>query len=225
MNIYKNKKKNIIMIGSLANYMKHLCENLLKKKYQIFFLNPNIYELEKNKNTSIYPISSNLEELNILQHILKKKIKNIEGIIINTSEPYYAQPFEQIDSKLWINTLTTNIYLNINIIKNNILLLKKSKNPFITIILHQHTKKIKAFFGLNNCINNALIALMKTLTKEYKNISNIKINCITTENIKISYKKEIYPYKINKNFKNINNLIKTNMFLMKKKIKNKIITL
>lgn len=223
-----NQKKNILIHGANIVNVTNLQENCIDSKYKIILLEKNIYTLEQAKkhfNTNIFPWDAAKNDITSLQYMLIKRAKKIDGIIIYTSEPNEVTITDQINEKILNENIQTNIHTLFLIIKLLIPLLKKSKDPFITIYLHKNRKNIKTFLSISECINSTLTTLTKTLNHEYQNIKNIRTNLVSTENINLAYKKHIYPYKKTHNMKHDHNIIKTNFYLLDKNIKNKIVIL
>ena len=216
-------KKNLIILENSKIFTEKLCKIFKKENMQIITLNESIYNLENSKSSIIYPIDKKNTNFKLLTSIIKNKIKTLDSIIINTDIPLYTKPLEQINDYHWEQQIYKNINTPFYLIKNMLSLLKKTKNPNINIIIHKNPANIKAYWSITECINNGLIALMETINEEYKNINNLRINCISTENINSLYKKNIYPYKVNQNDKNLQHLVNTLIYLIKSNIKNKII--
>lgn len=217
------KYECIIFIGKNSKILQTLCKN---KKIKLMLIDKDIHNLEKeikqNKNLIAYPLNTQKLKENsqiILKNITKKNFKTIKSIIIYTQEPHYAKPLENLESKEWIESFNENIHLTINIIKQ-IINFFSNINTSIIFILHREKIQKNKFFCLNQSINQILIKIMTTLNE---NNSNIKINCISTENITLNYKKHIYPYKNKKSLKEIIKLTNACSFITKKNIRNKII--
>lgn len=199
--------------------------NLLKIKEKIILINSKIEKLEKinknNKNVKIYPITFEKEiyerENIIFEKIIKKSINKIKCLIIDTDEPKYATPFQNFKLYDFIEILKNDIENTINLLKNAINL---DNELSVIIIIHRgkYTKSI--FFTIKECINKFIIELMNNLNENNK---KIKINCISTENINLDYKKKLYPFKKKHNYKQIKCLIDAYEFISVKNIKNKII--
>jgi hypothetical protein len=214
------KKINCIIVSSEnEKIITELSKNIKEK---IILLNKNIFNLEKIKNNNkiiIYPI--NFEEKNyekeksIFLEITTKHLKEINKIIIDTKEPKYAKTFQNINNEDFINALKNDLEQVVNLLK--MFFNQKSKVKVIILIHKEKTEK-NDFLTIKSCINKFLIELMNNVNK-----NNININCVSTENIKLNYKKNIYPFKKNTNLKKISYLTKVLKFIFEKNIKNKII--
>lgn len=215
------KKINTIIVSSEN---KKIITNLSKNiKEKIVLLNKNIFNLEKiiknNNKIIIYPV--NLEEKNyekeksIFLEITTKRLNEIKKIIIDTKEPKYAKIFQNINNEEFINTLKNDIENVVNLLK---IFFNQKNNVKIIILIHKEKTEKNDFFTIKSCINKFLIELMNNINK-----NNINVNCVSTENIKLNYKKNIYPFKKNTNLKKISDLTKALKFIFEKNIKNKII--
>lgn len=217
------KNLNTLIIGNKIAILQELYKKT--KNANFILINDNIIELEKekqsNKNITIYPMYTDMIndiEQKILDIIIKQKFKNIHSIIIYTPQPQSAEPLENTNIQDWITIFNKNINFTINIIKNYI----KCSNLAITFILHREKKANNIFFTKNQYINNFFIKNMNVM---HKNNKNIIINCISTENIKLTYKNIIYPYKQNKSLKTLKNIPKAYIYTIKKNINKKILIL
>lgn len=217
------KKNNSIIVSSEnEQIIKELNKNIKEK---IILLDKNILNLEKNikkyKKILIYPtkfdIKNHEKEKLIFIEITKKYLNDINTIIIDTQEPQYARLFQNIKCEELINIFKNDIEKNINLLQN---FLNYKNNTNIIILIHKEKNTKNNFLIIKSCINKFIIELMNNINKNNKNIN---INCISTENIKLDYKKNIYPFKKNKSLKKISYLTKTLNFIMSKNIKNKII--
>lgn len=223
-----NKTKNIIIKGININNIINTYNKTKITYDNIIIFDKDIYFLEKyqkNSNIHIFPIDIKQNEINTIQWLIQKKIKNIDGIIIYTYEPEKITLLNQINNKKINTFLQKNINIIFLMIKSFINILEYSNNPFITIYLHKNAKNIQTFLSISECINSMITTLTKTLYQEYKNIKDIKINLLSTENINLIYKKKNYTYKKNKNLKNNHNILDTQTYILKKKIKNKFLIL
>jgi len=214
------KKINCVIVSSEnEKIITDLSKNIREK---IILLNKNIFNLEKIKNNNkiiIYPI--NFEEKNyekeksIFLEITTKHLKEIKKIIIDTKEPKYAKTFQNINNEDFITTLKNDIEHVVNLLK--MFFNQKSRVKVIILIHKEKTNKID-FLTIKSCVNKFLIELMNNINK-----NNLNINCVSTENIKLNYKKNIYPFKKNTNLKKISDLTKAIKFIFEKNVKNKII--
>lgn len=209
-------KKNVVILGSLDDHLFKL-----SNEYNLILINDDIHCLEKNKYIMHFPIKNTLDEIKILTNILKKRFKIIDAIIINIKEPYETKPIEKIKYDIFCMSIRSNINNFILTIKYFIPLLKLSENPNIIIIFHKNLFNIKAYWSITESTNKFLLMFTQCMNEEYKNISDIKINFISTENIINIYKKNIFPY-INLK-KTTTSLYKICFYIIKNTIKNLII--
>lgn len=226
MNKKTYNKKITIIIGKYSIFIKHF--NLILKKNEniILLLNNNIYKLNylnKIKQAKIYSINTNEIEFKILKILINNNFKKIDNLIINTTKPHKIKPIEQIEYMEWVKQIQVNINITFILIKHLIPFLKKSNTPTINFIIHKNQKNLKSFWSITESINKTLFTLMQIITDEYKNIKNIKINFFSSENTRITYNKQNYPYKKTNNLKNTTTIINTYIYILNKKIKNKII--
>ena len=212
-------KKNIIILGSSACYLSSLTNFLTNQK--LILIDENIYFLENVKNVSWFPIKNIKNEFEIFSCILNKHVKLIDAIIINLYEPMSTEPIEKINNSKWNNNITKHINDFFLILKYLLPLVQKSYNAKLIIILHKNAYNIKAYWSITESVNNVFITFLKCLNEEYKNITNIKINFVSTENISDLYKKNIYPYKSKK--KPVTALYEACLYLINNDIKNMII--
>lgn len=215
------KFNGIILSSENTNLIK-----LINKKINenIILINENIYNLEKitknNKKIILYPKlnKENYEkEESIFFEIIKKRINNIEKIIIDTKEPKYARIFSNTDNSEFKNLLKKDIENIITLLKSFLTYTNKIK---IIILIHKEKNTNANFLTFKQCINKFLLELMHSINKNNK---NTYINCISTENINLEYKKNIYPFRKSMHLKKISDLTNTCIFILKKNIKNKII--
>lgn len=216
------KINNIILLST----NEKLINSLSKKAYEnIILINENIHYLEKiaknNKKIILYPIAiknDNYEkEKSIFFEIIKKNINKIEKIIIDTKEPEYARLFSNINNEEFLYLLNKDIENVLKLFKS---FLKYEDKIKILILIHKEKNAKNNFLIIKNCINKFLLEFMNNINKNY---TNIKINCISTENVNLEYKKNIYPFKKNIHFKKVSDLTNACMFILKKNIKNKIL--
>ncbi|HIH2762956.1 MAG TPA: hypothetical protein ACYCDA_01335 [Candidatus Azoamicus sp.] len=201
--------------------------NLISKKTNesIILLNENIHDLEKtiknNKKIIVYPIkieNENYEkEKLIFFETIKKNINKIEKIIIDTKEPTSAKVFSNINNEEFSHVLKKDIENILKLLKSYLQYEDKIK---ILILIHKEKNTKNNFLTLKYCINKFMLELMHNINKNY---TNIKINCISTENVNLKYKKNIYPFKKNIHLKKISDLTNACIFILKKNIKNKIL--
>lgn len=215
------KKFNSIIVSSEnEKIITSLSKNIKEK---IILLNKNIFNLEKitrnNNKIIIYPIAFEEKhyekEKSIFLEIAAKYLNEIKKIIIDTKEPKYARTFQNINNKEFIAVLKNDIENVVNLLKT---FFNQKNNVKIIILIHKEKHEKNDFLAIKSCINKFLIELMNNINK-----NNISVNCISTENIRLDYKKNIYPFKKNTNLKKISDLTKMLKFIFEKNIKNKII--
>ncbi len=215
------KKNNKIIILSKN---ENLINSIIKEnKIKPILINEHIYNLEESKkknNIPIYPIkltkSFNNNEKMLFSYIIKKYLNIRSRIIIDTEEPKNAQPFENTN----ITNITELVNNDINYILSLLKILNNSENEIrLIFLIHKEKKTQNNFFTVKNCINKFIIEFMKN----ENNNKNIYINCISTENINLNYKNQIYPFKNKIKLKDISMLTKACDFIIKRNIKNKLI--
>lgn len=217
------KKINSIILASENNNLIKLISKKINEN--IILINENIYNLERitknNKKIILYPIKFEKEnyekEKSIFFEIIKKRINNIEKIIIDTKEPKYARIFSNISNDEFTNLLKKDIENITTLLKSFLTYTNKIK---IIILIHKEKNTNANFLIFKQCINKFLLELMHSINASNK---NTYINCISTENINLEYKKNIYPFKKNIHLKKISDLTNTCICILKKNIKNKII--
>jgi len=215
------KKNNKIIILSKN---ESLINSITKEnKIKPILINENIYNLEKSKkkyNITIYPInlteSFNNNEKILIPYIIKRYFNVISNIIIDTAEPKNAKQFENTN----IRNITELVNKDINYILSLLKILNNSENEIrLIFLIHKEKKTQNNFFTVKNCINKFIIEFMKN----ENNNKNIYINCISTENINLHYKNQIYPFKNKIKLKDISMLTKACTSIIKRNIKNKLI--
>jgi hypothetical protein len=219
------KKLNTIILSSKNEKLITSLNKKLNKK--LILINSEIKKLEKikknNQNIKIYPINfkeDNYEkEKTLFQKLIITFSKKINLLIIETNEPKYAQPFENINLNEFTKALNNDIKNTIKLLQN---IIKIEKEIKIIIILHREKKYKKCFFIPQNCINTFIIELMKNINENNKNIT---VNCISTENLNLEYKQNIYPFKKKNNLKEIDVIVNACILINKINIQNKIIIL
>lgn len=194
----------------------HLIKNInLNNNVKIILTHNNIYDLENNKkllkNIYIYPVNNIMitnNDTKIFTQIITNKIKNADLMIVDTPQPKFAKPIENIKISEWNAHFLREIMHILYLINIYI------QNKIIIFIIYREKKIKNPFFIINRCINKIILEITTHLNK------NIKINIISTENINTEYKTKIYPQKKQKKLKNIE-LIKKAIELIKKHNLNK----
>ncbi len=185
MNIFfkKKKTKKTIVIVNSSNITGKLIYNEYKNlNKNLILLDKNPIKLEKTikkeKKTSIYNIDNNLENISILKQLILNKYKKIDAIIFNNIEVFNATPIEKTSIKELTKNINNNIIDTIYLLKEMMILLKKSKNS--SIIFTLFTKKIvnKAYMLYNSISYSSILSIIKTIKEEYSNHKNIKINIV-----------------------------------------------
>jgi hypothetical protein len=158
----------------------------------------NIYDLEKDYDSTLFLIEDYNDSFNVFCLLLKKKCK-ITHIIVNTKYPNKAELFLQFSFAILKNNIQEHIIYLCEFIKN---LINIYTNLRIFFFLHEFKKK--QFLICNQMYNSCLLELMSNIYNEYGVIKRIYINCISTNGIKLNYKSRIYPYREDKFYKNVN---------------------
>lgn len=204
-------------------------ENFIKflEKKKILCLHNNIIELERiNKSFGcrVYPFCD--KKINFLEFrlLLNKNFNRLDEIVFCVDYFLHAKPIFHIEEQEWDVYFNINFNLLFSFLKNVFPLVMKSTNPSITFFINKFYTDKSNFLYQHVCINNLLITFMKEINKEFINNNFcVRFNCISLDNINLSYKKNIYPYKIYKSkFKSLYDVYN---YIIKFKLNNKIIVL
>lgn len=170
------------------------------KKENVLCLDDNIIMLEnlkKNFNFFVYPICENTFDFFIFKKFLEKNLVKLDEVIFNVDYFFESKPLFNID----INKIDffSNFKILFIFFYNIFPLLLKSKKTFFTFLINKSCSDKNSFLFQSAFINNLLITFMKEMNREcvFDNLE-IKFNCISLENINLSYKKNIYPYRMHK---------------------------
>ncbi|HIH2762323.1 MAG TPA: hypothetical protein ACYCC8_01405 [Candidatus Azoamicus sp.] len=144
----------------------------------------------------------------------------INEIIFNVSYFLESKPIKNINFNDFSLFFDFNFKFFFILLKNLLPINNNYKDIFVTFLINKRHVDKTNFLYQQECINNLLVSFMKELNKEFIS-QNIYFNCISLENINLSYRKSIYPYRrysiTNENFYNVYK------FLIDKKMRNKII--
>lgn len=209
---------NLIVLDIFNIVSEDLCERLKFFYENLLILEEDIYSLEKKSNFIVFPINKDLKSL---KNFLKKDFK-VSNFIVFTDLVGLVKPFDQISFQDLYESNKKFVFL-LNYIKSFLSLFKNNDEINLFVILHKNFKNKIPFWYISDFINSSMISLMEIINFEYKNITNLRINCISTENIKNLYNKNIFPYRNIFVEKNIINLAEVCFYLSNKKINNKII--
>ena len=168
---------------------KNTCEFNIGKEIKRLFLKYNIYDLEQFNEGYLYLVENNKNAFFILNSLIMKKNKKLDTVIINTVYPSNARLFEQYSFSDMKNILIFNAMNILNFIKFLIIF---NINFNIIFLLHEVNKN--QFLFENQMYNNIFMSLMNTVHNEYNKTKNIRIVCVATNNVYLSYKKNVYPY-------------------------------
>lgn len=211
--------KNTLLVG----VDDFICDNFLKfTDNNVLCLSDNLVYLENLKrkyNISVYPLTFYVNEIYNFINILNKNSFKIKEVIFNVSYMLDSKPIMQIDFDKFCLFFDVNFkfyFLLIKIFLSNI----KFDFCFFTFLINKKNTDKNNFLYQETFLNNLLISLMKELNKELFN-NKIFVNCISLESINLSYRKNIYPYRLcltkNSDFYN------AYQDVLKKKLRNKII--
>lgn len=211
--------KNVLLVG-IDNF---ICDNFLKfVDKKIFCLSDNIVHLEKLKKNffiNIYPLSCSENDVLAFKAVIESKAYFINEIIFNLSYFLDSKPIKHIKFNEFSLFFDFNFKFFFILLKI-LLPTSNSKDVFVTFLINKRNIDKNNFLYQQECINTLLISFMKELNKEFFS-QNVYVNCISLENINLSYRKNIYPYRryssVDENFYNVYK------FSIKKKIRNKII--
>lgn len=193
----KKNKKNTLIISENINYSEK-------------FLYNNIILFPKINN---YDYDHMFKLLNITNN------KIIESLIIDTTYPINAELFFNININEFIKKINDNIFFSTKLINN---IIKLKENVKIFFVLHREKKNDNPFLLTNKLINNFLLTLSKNILSLNKNIN---ITFLSTENLKLNYKKEIYPFRKQQHFKKNEKIIDDYNFFIKKELNKHILIL
>lgn len=168
---------------------KNTCEFNIGKEIKGLFLKYNIYDLEQFNEGYLYLVETNKNAFFILNSLIMKKNRKLETVIINTVYPSNARLFEQYSFSDMKDILMFNLMNTLSFIKSLIIF---NINFNIIFLLHEVNKN--QFFFENQMYNNVFMSLMATIHNEYNKTKNIRIVCVATNNVYLSYKKNVYPY-------------------------------
>ncbi|HIH2763279.1 MAG TPA: hypothetical protein ACYCC3_01335 [Candidatus Azoamicus sp.] len=212
--------KNVLLVG----IDEFICDNFFKfVDKKILCLSDNLVYLEKLKKKfyiNIYPLTYTESDILTFKSIISIKSYVINEIIFNVNYFLESKPIKSINFDKFSLFFDLNFKFFFVLLKN---LLPTSNNPkdiFITFLINKRNIDKSNFLYQQECINTLLISFMKELNKEFET-QNMYVNCISLENVNLFYRKSIYPYRrYNFSDENFYNVYK---FLIKKKIRNKII--
>lgn len=212
--------KNVLLVG-VDDFICNSFFKFVDKK--ILCLSDNIVYLEKLKKklyVNIYPLGcSEIDVLNF-KTIINSRLYIINEMIFNVSYFLESKPIKHMNVDAFSMFFDLNFKFFFILLKNLLPMYNNSNDMFVTFLINKRNVDKNNFLYQQECINNLLINFMKELNKEFI-MQHIYFNCISLENINLSYRKSVYPYRhysfAGEKFYNVYK------FLIKKKIRNKII--
>lgn len=208
-------KRNVIIVD--LNFQADEFITKLHNQERIIYVKCNIYDLECLNDALLYLIEDNCRSFQILS-VLLSKFTCINAIIINSTYPDKAMPCDQLTYDSLKSNICRNTVYVLEFINN---ILRVQNNLLITFFVHALHKK--QFLIQNQIYNSFLINLMTTIVNESGLLKKIRVNCVATNNLKMVYQKNIYPYNSFINKKDSVDLFLLYKFLITSDISNKIV--
>jgi len=162
------KGKVLVVFGGSYGIGEEIVK--LAKKYEA-----KVYSFSRSStNTDVSKVSDIKESL---KYVYEKE--HHINYVVNSASVLIKEPIESMGYKSILDTININYLGAINVIKESLPYLEKSKGQIINFTSSSYTRG-RAFYSLYSSTKAAIVNITQALAEEFKS-KNIKINCINPE--------------------------------------------